>query len=154
MNPAIEKVADEPVVNRHLFEARRHFLKDCRIGLGSMALASLLRDDASAGIAATPRSRVTDPLVPLPTHFPARAKHVIFLFMAGGPSQLEMFDLKPKLQELHGQVIPESYVANKRFAFIKKDAKLLGTKRKFQQHGGCARRSRNACHTSQKSLTT
>ena len=65
----------------------------------------------------------------------AKAKSVIFLFMAGGPSQLELFDPKPKLQELDGQVIPESFVAKKRFAFIKGDAKLQGTKRKFAQHG-------------------
>lgn len=116
--------------------ARRHFLHDCRIGLGAMALGELLRGDGLAAEAsAAPRDRRTDPLAPQPTHFPARAKHVIFLFMAGGPSQLELFDPKPKLQELHGQVIPESYVANKRFAFIKKDATLLGTRRKFARHG-------------------
>jgi hypothetical protein len=57
--------------------------------------------------------------------------------MAGGPSQLELFDYKPKLQELHGKVIPESYVKNARFAFIKKDATLLGTKRKFHKVGQC-----------------
>ena len=74
---------------------------------------------------------------PAPGGFPAKAKNVIFLFMAGGPSQLELFDYKPKLQELNGQVIPESYVKNKRFAFIKKDAKLLGTQRKFARHGQC-----------------
>ena len=57
--------------------------------------------------------------------------------MAGGPSQLELFDFKPKLQELDGQVIPASYTKNKRFAFIKGDAKLLGTRRKFARHGQC-----------------
>ena len=67
----------------------------------------------------------------------ARAKSVIFLFMAGGPSQLELFDYKPKLQELDGQVVPPSVVANKRFAFLKPDAKLLGTRRKFARHGQC-----------------
>ena len=81
------------------------------------------------------RNRRRDPLAARPPHFAPRAKSVIFLFMAGGPSQLELFDPKPKLQELDGQVIPESFVANKRFAFIKGDAKLLGTKRKFAQHG-------------------
>ncbi len=65
--------------------------------------------------------------------FPAKAKRVIFLFMAGGPSQLELFDSKPKLKELDGQVIPASYVKNQRFAFIKQDAKLLGTRRKFRR---------------------
>ena len=68
-------------------------------------------------------------------HFPARAKRVIYLFMAGGPSQLELFDYKPKLQQMDGKVIPSSYVENKRFAFIKKDAKLLGTRRQFLRWG-------------------
>ena len=124
-----------------LLQTRRHFFRDCRVGLGAMALASLLNEDRAFGGEAaavnplTHPARRTDPLAPLPTHFAPRAKHVIFLFMAGGPSQIDLFDPKPKLQELHGQVIPESYVANKRFAFIKKDAALLGSKRKFERHG-------------------
>ncbi len=112
---------------------RRHFFADCRMGLGSVALASLLGKDALS--AAT--TNLDNPLAPRQGHFAARAKRVIFLFMAGGPSQLELFDYKPKLQELSGQVIPPSYVKNKRFAFIKQDAKLLGTNRKFQKHGQC-----------------
>src|SRR5262245_11403136 len=115
-----------------LVAARRHFFRDCRMGLGAMALGSLLAAENSR--AAEP-TVAADPLAPRPPHFAAKAKNVIFLFMAGGPSQLELFDPKPKLQELDGQVIPESFVATKRFAFIKKDAKLLGTKRKFAQHG-------------------
>ncbi len=115
---------------------RRHFFADCKIGLGSLALASLMDDQL---LAAT--KNVTDlsaqPLAARHTHFPPRAKNVIFLFMAGGPSQLELFDDKPKLRELDGQVIPPSYVANKRFAFIKQDAKLLGSRRKFRQYGEC-----------------
>ncbi|WP_010585192.1 DUF1501 domain-containing protein [Schlesneria paludicola] len=111
---------------------RRHFFQDCRVGLGGMALGSLLAGDRSAFAETqppgfTPGSRGL--------HRPARAKAVIFLFMAGGPSQLELFDPKPKLQELSGQVIPESYVKGKRFAFIKPDAKLLGTNRSFRQYG-------------------
>src|SRR5207249_10433248 len=74
-------------------------------------------------------------------HFPAKAKSVIYLFMAGGPSQLELFDYKPKLQELNGQPIPESFIKNKRFAFMdlftKQVPKLLGTKRRFARHGQC-----------------
>src|SRR6188768_432427 len=114
---------------------RRHFFGQCRVGLGSVALASLLHEGTQT------RAASPNPVAPLATkatHFPAKAKRVIYLFMAGGPSQLELFDLKPKLQELNGQVIPESYVANKRFAFIKKDAKLLGTVRKFARHGESA----------------
>ena len=128
---------------------RRHFLQDCRVGLGAMALGSLLQADGllrgAEADAGAGKERVTDPLTvperrvdplaPLPPHYTARAKNVIFLFMAGGPSQLDLFDPKPKLQELHGQVIPDSYVANKRFAFIKRDAKLLGSGRKFARHG-------------------
>jgi hypothetical protein len=108
---------------------RRHFFQECRVGLGGIALASLLSADAGA------TGRATNPLAPQPTHFPPRAKRVIFLFMAGGPSQLELFDYKPKLQELDGQTVPASFVENKRFAFIKRDAKLLGTRRTFARYG-------------------
>jgi hypothetical protein len=110
--------------------ARRHFFHQCRVGIGAMALGSLLKGDEARGAIDG-----GDPLSARPPHHKPRAKNVIFLFMAGGPSQLELFDPKPKLQELDGQVIPESFVANKRFAFIKADAKLQGSKRKFAQHG-------------------
>ena len=111
---------------------RRHFFRDCQVGLGGMALSSLLSPERQASAELQPsgfnpgsRDR----------HKTAKAKSVIFLFMAGGPSQLELFDPKPKLQQLNGQIIPESYVKGKRFAFIKPDATLLGTIRKFNQHG-------------------
>jgi hypothetical protein len=110
---------------------RRHFFSDCALGLGGLALASLIDSNA-----VTPG---TDPLAPKPGHFPAKAKNVIFLFMAGGPSQLELFDFKPKLVELNGQSIPQSFIEGKRFAFMdssfKDKTKLLGTKRKFKQVG-------------------
>lgn len=111
---------------------RRHFFQDCRVGLGGMALGSLLAGDRPASAETQPPGFNAGSRG---LHRPARAKAVIFLFMAGGPSQLELFDPKPKLQELSGQVIPESYVKGKRFAFIKPDAKLLGTNRTFRQHG-------------------
>jgi hypothetical protein len=113
---------------------RRHFFADCGVGLGSIALASLLAGEAAATI---DPPDVQNPLAPRRPHFAPKAKRVIFLFMAGGPSQLELFDYKPKLQELDGQVVPPEYTKNKRFAFIKGDAKLLGTKRKFARHGQC-----------------
>jgi hypothetical protein len=117
---------------------RRHFFSDCRIGLGSLALASLLDDSVLRGSDAGARAdRSVNPLAVQPTHFAPRATSVIYLFMAGGPSQLELFDFKPKLQELSGQVIPDSFVEGKRFAFLKPDAKLLGTARKFSRHGEC-----------------
>jgi hypothetical protein len=111
---------------------RRHFFHDCRVGLGSLALAGLLNDGR---IRARETAGETNPFAPRTGHFAAKAKSVIFLFMAGGPSQLELFDYKPRLQEMDGQQIPESYVKNKRFAFIKQDAKLLGTRRKFVRCG-------------------
>ena len=111
---------------------RRHFFRDCRIGLGGMALGSLLAGEQAASADVQPPGFIEGSRG---LHRPAKAKSVIFLFMAGGPSQLELFEPKPKLQELNGQVIPESYVKGKRFAFIKADAKLLGTVRKFGQHG-------------------
>jgi uncharacterized protein DUF1501 len=121
---------------------RRHFFQECRIGVGAMALGSLLEAEKVQGGERKAAEGVlysaghdTDPFAARPPHFAPRAKSVIFLFMAGGPSQLELFDPKPKLQALDGQVIPASFVANKRFAFIKGDAKLQGTKRKFAQHG-------------------
>jgi hypothetical protein len=75
--------------------------------------------------------------VTLKGHHPAKAKNVIFLFMAGGPSQLELFDYKPRLQELNGQPIPQSYIEGKRFAFMgtSHSVKLLGARRQFKKHG-------------------
>jgi hypothetical protein len=127
---------------------RRHFFHDCAIGLGSLGLASLLGNgDLCSGSLAggsrlnaaddTDDPRTRNPLRPKPPHFPAKAKSVIFLFMAGGPSQLELFDYKPKLAELSGKPIPESYLAGKRFAFMGSSHRtdLLGPKRAFKQYG-------------------
>ncbi len=115
-------------------QLRRHFFSRCSMGVGSIALTTLM---AERGIAAEPTLKMRNPLEPKPTHFPAKAKNVIFLFMAGGPSQLELFEHKPKLTELNGQPIPDSYIAGKRFAFMDTSHKinLLGTKRTFEQHG-------------------
>ncbi|MBL8850301.1 MAG: DUF1501 domain-containing protein [Planctomycetaceae bacterium] len=119
---------------RHV--TRRHFFSDCRVGLGALGLASLLDQQVLAGDAGNADRRI-NPLAIRPTHYPAKATNVIYMFMAGGPSQLELFNYRPKLQELDGQVIPESFVAGKRFAFLKRDAKLLGTRRTFARYGEC-----------------
>jgi Protein of unknown function (DUF1501) len=111
--------------------SRREFLNAAGVGVGTMALASLLERDAHAA----PTRK--DPLAPKKPHFPAKAKAVIFLFMAGGPSNLELFDPKPELNKLSGQKVPDAFTKGKRFAFIKGDAKLLGTVRKFGKHGQC-----------------
>lgn len=113
---------------------RRHLFSRCSVGVGNIALASLLWE---RGLAATSGAPVRNPLEPKKTHFPAKAKNVIFLFMAGGPSQLDLFDHKPQLNALNGQPIPESYTAGKRFAFMNSThrSNLLGSKFGFRQHG-------------------
>ena len=88
---------------RLLATTRRHFFGQCGVGLGSMALASLLAEEGGGAIVPPDPHH---PLAARPPHFAPRAKRVIFLFMAGGPSQLELFDHKPKLQELNGEVVP------------------------------------------------
>jgi hypothetical protein len=109
--------------------------------LGGIALASMLNERRAHGAApsAAPGgpAPIADPMAPRPTHFPARAKNVIYLFMAGGPSQLDLFDYKPRLAALNGQPIPESLIAGKRFAFMDTShgTKLLGSRRAFAQHG-------------------
>ncbi|MFZ9746648.1 MAG: DUF1501 domain-containing protein [Opitutaceae bacterium] len=110
---------------------RRHFLSRCAVGLGGIALASMLNQARGATVAPA------GPLAPRPTHFPARARNVIYLFMAGGPSQLELFDHKPKLAELNGQPIPPSFVEGKRFAFMDSShgTRLMGSRRQFARHG-------------------
>ena len=112
-----------------LKQTRRHFFRDCAMGLGATALTALLQRDAVAA----------NPLTPKPSHFVAKAKAVIYLFMAGGPSQLELFDPKPQLTKLNGQPIPDSFLSGKRFAFMdtftKEKPKLLAARRKFSRHG-------------------
>ncbi len=112
--------------------SRRQFFSDCGLSLGGLALASLLDRAGYAATSVAGRPAASSVHAP---HFAPRAKAVIQLFMAGGPSQLELFDNKPKLTELNGQTVPASYTAGKRFAFIKPDAKLLGNRRKFARHG-------------------
>lgn len=106
---------------------RRQFLRDSFCGFGGLALASLLHDEAASSYAAGPLTARQPPLQP-------RARNVIFLFMAGGPSQLETFDHKPLLNKLHGQPRPSEF-GEAKYQFIKSDAKLLGTKRSFRRFG-------------------
>ena len=110
------------------FETRRHFLKGCSLGLAGMWLGS----QPGAGSARASEA-ATDPLGQ--PHFAPRAKRVIFLHMAGGPSQLELFDYKPALAELNGQDTPESFLAGKRFAFIQGVPKMLGPQYPFRKCG-------------------
>jgi len=105
---------------------RRHFFRDCGVGVGKIALASLLAERAGAA---------TSPLAAPATHFQPKAKRVIYLFMAGAPSQLDLFDHKPKLAELEGKPIPPSVIQGQRYAFIQPDAAVLGPRFQFARHG-------------------
>jgi hypothetical protein len=106
---------------------RRHFFERCGVGLGAIALGSLLGEPQADA----------NPLAPRVPHFPPKAKSVIFLFMAGGPSQLDLFVDKPLLREHHGQLPPKEYMEGKRFAFLKGTETLLASPRKFQRYGQC-----------------
>ena len=127
MDPRIERIV----------QSRRDFLATSASGLGGMALASLLMQEGVLARAdETPA--IVNPLAPKAPHFAPKAKACIFLFQAGAPSQLDMWDPKPKLNELDGQPLPESLTKNVRFAFIQKDSAVLkGTGRKFQKYGDC-----------------
>jgi len=110
--------------------ARRWFLRDCGVGLGAAALAELAGRAIAAPLPA-------DPLAPKPPHFAAKAKSVIYLFMAGAPSHLEMFDNKPELAKWDGKLPPAELLKGYRAAFINPNSKLLGPKFKFAKYGKC-----------------
>ncbi|HZV36868.1 MAG TPA: DUF1501 domain-containing protein [Verrucomicrobiae bacterium] len=116
---------------------RRHFFRDCGVGLGAIALATLLNEGKAFGASIAPSLRAGDPLAPRAPHFPARAKRVIYLFMAGAPSQLDMFDYKPTLKKYDGHPVPAEVVKDQRYAFIRRDAALFATTNKFQKYGEC-----------------
>ena len=109
---------------------RRHFFKQTGFGIGAIALASLLDENLFAG------QSTANPFAPRKPHFAAKAKSIIYLFMAGAPSQLDLFDYKPDLNRYDGQNIPDEFVKGERFAFIKGTPKLLGSPYAFKRHGG------------------
>src|SRR3954470_4480965 len=109
-------------------QSRRQFFHNTAGGIGTVALAHLL---ATEGRAAEPVS----PLAPKPPHFKPRAKNVIFLFMEGAPSQMDLFDPKPELTRWHGKPLPESKTKNLKLAFIKPTASVLGSSFEFQKRG-------------------
>src|SRR5581483_8405915 len=112
---------------------RRHFFRDCGVGVGKIALAGLLTDAFAARSSAAP----ADPLALRQPHFAAKAKRVIHLFMAGAPSQLDLFDYKPQLAKLEGKPLPPSIIGGQRYAFIRPDAAVLGPRFKFGKQGKC-----------------
>lgn len=114
-------------------QTRRHFFQSCRLGIGKLALGSLLLNATGTPGKANPATFSPDST--FPTHFPGKAKRVIYLFMAGAPSQLELFDYKPKLAALEGKPIPHSVIKGQRYAFIQPNAAVLGPRFKFQKQG-------------------
>ncbi len=111
---------------------RRWFFRECGVGLGGIALASLMGGGKTLS-AATPLA--VNPLAPRQPHFAAKAKRVIYIFMAGAPSQLELFDYKPTLQKYAGQPVPKDVLGGQTYAFIKPDSAIYAPEFKFEKHG-------------------
>ncbi len=130
-------------VDAMINHTRREFLNTTASGIGMAALGSMLTHDglfsrATGAEQTVGPSAAVNPLAARPAHFEAKAKACIFIFMAGAPSHLDLFDPKPVLKERHGQPLPESMLKDVRFAFIKKDKALLqGSPFKFTKHGEC-----------------
>jgi hypothetical protein len=116
------------ITNPLAFQTRRHFLCSSSLGLGSLAFAGLLADDARAAPSA-------DPLAVRRPHYTPKVKNVIVLHMSGAPPHLDMFDYKPELIKHNDQPCPESLIKGKTFAFTSGVPKLLGTPQKFSQRG-------------------
>ena len=117
--------------------SRREFLRRSGGGFGMLALASILDSESLlAGSDASPKITPSNPLLPKTPHFATKAKNVIFLFMSGGPSHVDLFDLKPDLIRLAGQPIPESFGTFKTRRAVAKN-KLMPPVRPFRKHGQC-----------------
>ena len=116
------------------YVTRRWFFRQCGLGLGSIALGSLLNPQQAVAKAI---EKAADPLAAKPPQFKGKAKRVIYMFMAGAPSQLELFDNKPTLNKYNGKPLPAEVIMGQKYAFIKPDAALYGTEFKFAKHGKC-----------------
>lgn len=126
------KIYEEAKHQYYQYHTRRHFLKSCTTGLGAIALGSILGCNGNTGTAL--EQAMGGSSVP-GAHFAPRAKRVIYLHMAGAPSQLELFDYKPTLNRLNGKPCPPSLMEGKRFAFITGVPDMLGHQAEFSQHG-------------------
>ena len=131
----------DPQLERVQLQTRRHFLQNCQVGLGGIALSSLLggKSQAAPGSTSlppvTPVDGVENPLAPHEPHHTPTAKRVIYLHLTGSPPHLDLYDYKPELVKRDGQLCPDEFTKGKRFAFTSGTPKLLGTPRKFSQHG-------------------
>jgi uncharacterized protein DUF1501 len=131
----IMKFQDELRSERARYITRRWFFRECGVGLGGIALASLLGAEKASATLKTPTT--VNPLAPKQSHFKGKAKRAIYLFMGGAPSQLDLFDYKPALAKYNGRPIPPEVVMGQKYAFIKPDAALYATEFKFAKHGQC-----------------
>ena len=120
MNPLTEKIQ---------LDTRRHFLRNCGMGLGAGALAHLLTPEAFA------LKAPQNPLLPRKPHFSEKAKRVIYIHLTGSPPHLDMWDYKPELVKRTDQDCPDEFVKGKMFAFTSGTPKLMGTPRTFKQYG-------------------
>ena len=118
----------------HQLITRRFLFAECGVGLGKIALASLLGTGLARSGSAADRA---DSLARRPPHFAPRAKRVIFLFMAGGPSHLDLFDHKPALWKYDGQQVPPEVIEGYDLPFIERDAALMASPIRFARHGEC-----------------
>ncbi|MEM7230812.1 MAG: DUF1501 domain-containing protein [Planctomycetota bacterium] len=129
MNPSL------PLANPAIHHSRRDFLTSTASGVGMAALVSMLQQD---GLLASDDEVKEGALAPKSSPTRGKATNCIFLFQAGAPSQIDLFDHKPELNRLHGKPLPKSMTEKVRFAFIKKEsATLLGSKRTYQRYGDC-----------------
>ena len=125
-------------IQARIIQSRRDFLTSAASGLGSVALSTMLARDGLFAAGAPGDGKIVNPLASKAPHFAPKAKSCIFLFMAGAPSQVDLFDPKPKLKELDGQPMPESMLDKVRFAFIQKESAVLkGSPAEFKKHGQC-----------------
>jgi hypothetical protein len=124
------ELPQESLIAHHQHWTRRHFLRDCSAGLGALWMTLQGRAGAPSVI-----RNLAQPFAEIPSPFRAKAKRVIYLHMAGAPSQLELFDYKPELARFDGKTCPQKYLEGKRFAFIQGIPKLLGPRYPFAQHG-------------------
>ncbi|GAA5508601.1 DUF1501 domain-containing protein [Novipirellula caenicola] len=128
-----ENLYREAVATKLQQTTRRHFLQGCTTGMGAMWMA--MQQHADAASRHQPIHDSQNPLSPLPSPLPGKAKRVIYLHMIGAPSQLELFDYKPDLKRLDGKDTPQSFLEGKRFAFIQGTPKMLGPQYPFAQYG-------------------
>ena len=121
---------DRPGRERLRDVTRRHFFRQAGFGIGAAALANLLREDVFV-----PPVRAAGPVPPRVLDYAPKAKSIVYLFMAGAPSQVDLLDHKPKLTQLNGTNAPEEIFKGERFAFIKGTPRLLGSPYTFARHG-------------------